>query len=246
MIRKIGLKTGDVVMVHSSLDQFEGFDGKATDIIAILQAVVGPGGTILMPTIPFAGTAFEYISSSSMFDVARTPSRMGMITEIFRRIPGVLRSTHPTHSVAAWGARVDELLRDHYLAVTPCGENSPYARLTKVDGKILLLGVGIEAMTFFHAMEEELEPLMPFSPFTKEKFDLRARGLGGVVVMTSTRLFDPVVSGRRNLRVLVPELKRRGHWHEGNLGSLVCLLLNAQDVAQTCREMARIGRFCYD
>ena len=168
-LRKLGLRDRDIVMVHSSLDQFEGFHGKVTDIIESLQSVVGSKGTILMPTIPFTGTAFEYIQRMKVFDVAKTPSQMGMITEIFRRTPGVLRSVHPTHSVAAWGARADELLKDHSKAQTPCGIHSPYARLNQVDGKILLLGVGIEAMTFFHALEEELESEMPFSPFTVSK-----------------------------------------------------------------------------
>lgn len=245
-LRQLGLRDRDIVMVHSSLDQFEGFDGRVTDIIASLQAVVGSEGTILMPTIPFVGTALEYVQRAKVFDVAKTPSQMGMITEIFRRIPGVVRSVHPTHSVAAWGACAGEMVRDHHAAKTPCGMNSPFARLKPVSGKILLWGVGIEAMTFFHALEEELEPIMPFSPFTKELFHLTSIGHAGEVRHTTTRLFEAEISRRRNLSRLMSALQQRGCWHELYVKRLRCILLDACEVSQVCWAMAREGRFCYD
>jgi aminoglycoside 3-N-acetyltransferase len=233
-------------MVHSSFDRFEGFRGKATDVILSLQATVGPTGTILMPTIPFTGTAVEYVAEMGIFDVVTTPSRMGLITELFRRAPGVSRSLHPTHSVAAWGAQADELLRDHHLAETPCGKNTPFGRLSKYDGKILLLGTDIDSMTFFHSIEEDLEPLMPFSPFTKETFRLHSKDRNGRIWETRTRLFDPDVSRRRNLHKLVPALRMRGLWRENHVGRLRGICLKAGDVLALCRAMAQSGEFCYD
>ncbi|HYT62309.1 MAG TPA: AAC(3) family N-acetyltransferase, partial [Gemmatimonadales bacterium] len=101
---QLGVLPGDVLMVHSAFDRFLGFHGGPVDVIRALQQVVGPDGTLMMPTIPFQGSAIEYALGEPVFDARQTVSRMGLITEVFRRAPGVVRSVHPTHSVAVWGS----------------------------------------------------------------------------------------------------------------------------------------------
>jgi aminoglycoside 3-N-acetyltransferase len=245
-LRRVGLVPGDTVMVHSSFDRFAGFAGKPSDVIRTLQEMVGPTGTLLMPTLPFTGTAVQHASRGLVFDVQRTPSQVGLLTELFRRSPGVARSVHPTHPVAAWGARVTELLANHHLARTPCGEGTPFARLVDHDGRILFLGAGIESMTFFHYVEEVLEPGMPMSPFTKEEFILASRDETGALLMTKTRLFDPTLSRRRDLTRLVPPLRQQGAMAQTRVGQLDILLLRARDVMAACHRLAAQGVYCYD
>ena len=245
-LRAAGLAPGQLVMVHSSYDQFAGFTGKPSDVIQVLQDVVGPGGTVLMPTLPFTGTAVEYTSRGTVFDVARTPSRMGLLTEMFRRSPGVIRSVHPTHAVAAWGARAAEMVANHHLTRTPCGKGSPFARLLEHDGRILLLGVTIESMTFYHYVEEALEPDLPDSPFTSEEFTLESRDATGAVLTSRMRLYDPAVSRRRDLTRLVPVLRRDGAWSERRVGQLRFVLLDATSVLAACRRLAAQGVYCYE
>jgi len=245
-LRAVGIKPGDVVMVHSAFDRFAGFSGKPSDVLRVLQDAVGPGGTLLMPTIPFTGIAVEYVSRGLVFDVRRTPSQVGLLTELFRRSPGVARSVHPTHSVAARGARAADMLANHHLARTPCGEGTPFARLAEHDGRILSLGAGIESMTFYHYLEEILEPNMPMSPFTKEEYILKALDDAGATLHTKTRLFDPALSRRRNLTVLEPALRRQGAWTQTRLGELEILLLRARDMMTAARGLAAQGVYCYD
>lgn len=242
----LGVARGDVILIHSSLDRFQGYEGTAQDIIADLEDAVGPEGAILMPTLPFTGTAIDYARQGKAFDVRKTPSQMGLLTEIFRRSKGVVRSVHPTHSVAAWGAHAGELIADHHLAATPCGRGTPYTRLLDFCGKTLLLGVGLESMTFFHALEEELEPRMKESPFTEEVFTLESKDGQGASVTTRTRLFNPKLSRRRNLRILVGPLKEAGVWREAKVGRLNAVLLKADDVRRVCAALADRGVFCYD
>ena len=128
-----------------------------------------------MPTLPFSGSAVEYVRTNAVLDIKRTASRMGFMTEIFRRLPGVSRSLHPTHPVAGWGAKAARLLESHRSAETPCGAGSPFEKLVEVDGKVVLLGVSIRTMTFYHYLEEDLESRMPFSPFTTETFTVSVR-----------------------------------------------------------------------
>ena len=232
-------------MVHSSFDRFEGFRGSLGDALRVLQDAVGPDGGLLMPTFSFRGTAVEYARTQPLLDVRRTPSRMGFITEIFRRLPGVRRSLHPTHPVAGWGAKAVNLLDSHRFAPTPCGAGSPFQKLLEVDAWVLLLGVDVRSMTFFHYLEEELESRMPFSPFTRERFTLSVRDEKGETWPVSMRLYEPVVSRQRDVRLMVPYLKGRGFWREGRVGRLNGILLRCRDVQQVAAEMAAAGRFCY-
>src|SRR5437016_4170572 len=77
---QLGVVPGDVLMVHSAFDHFVGFQGGPVDVIRTLQQAVGAGGTLLMPTIPFRGTAVEYALGEPVFDVRQTVSRRGLIT----------------------------------------------------------------------------------------------------------------------------------------------------------------------
>jgi|ERR1700674_1518480 aminoglycoside 3-N-acetyltransferase len=245
-LKQLGIGRGDMVLVHSSFDAFAGFAGKPTDIIRVLQEAIGPEGTLLMPTLPFSGTAVEYVRESPVFDVLRTASRMGLITELFRRFPDVVRSVHPTHPVAVWGHDAASIAGGHHLAATPCGKGTPFAALADRGGKILFLGADITSLTFYHMIEETIEARLPVSPFTQKRFVLISKQRDGSLVSTETRLFEPAVSRRRNLLKLVPELKRMGAWREQRIGRLVMTLLNAEDVFVAVGAMLDRGIYCYD
>src|SRR5881296_538577 len=102
-LRALGLRTDDVILVHSSFDAFRAFQGRPSDAIEALRSVVGRRGAVLMPTMPFSGTAVEWARAHPIVDLRRTPSRMGLMSELFRRMPDVVRSIHPTHPAAVWG-----------------------------------------------------------------------------------------------------------------------------------------------
>jgi aminoglycoside 3-N-acetyltransferase len=243
-LQRAGVCRGDVALVHSSFGEFEAFDGGAPDIVTVLEDALGPEGTLLMPTLSMSGSAIEFAASGRIFDPRTTPSQVGLLTEVFRRMPGVARSVHPTHSVAARGRDAEWCLKDHHLADTPCGRGTPFHRLLERNGKVVLAGVGIGAMTFFHCAEELLEDRMPFSPFTAERFVLRCRVGGKTIETASMRLYAPDVSRRRQLGPLEAELRLKGRWRESRVGTLNLIALEAA-VLLTLEEMARRGEFCY-
>lgn len=245
-VRAVGIRPRDCVLAHSAYDAFEGFRGKPTDVVEVLQSAVGPQGILAMPTMPFTGTAVAYAATNPVFDVRRTPSRMGLVSEVFRRSPGVVRSVHPTHPVAAWGDDAASLVEGHHVAATPCGRGSPFARLLERRGKILLLGTGIDVLTFYHALEERFEDRFPVSPFTPTVFEMTCRTYAGDTVVTRTRLFDPAVSRRRNLGKLARELQGSGQWRERRAGGLSVVCLETEDVSGAVARMADKGVYCYD
>jgi hypothetical protein len=59
------------------------------------------------------------------------------------------------------------------------------------------------------------------------------------------RLFEPVLSAKRRMSLMVPDLQRRGFWNEARVGRLDIILVRAADVLDTVRAMANDGRFCY-
>lgn len=81
-------------------------------------------------------------------------TNVGMIPEIFRVKYATRRSQHPTHSVC--GVRADEYLTGEDL--TPCGPESPLARLARSDGYVLMAGVGFDCCTLIHHLEEITYP----------------------------------------------------------------------------------------
>jgi aminoglycoside 3-N-acetyltransferase len=151
-LRGLGVRAGDVLLVHSSLKRFGHVEGGVEAVIDALLDAVSPGGTVMVPTL--TGTASHGPADPPVLDVVNSPCWTGLIPETFRKRPGAVRSWHPTHSVAAIGPRADDLLRDHFTCGSPCGPDSPYLRLAELGGKVVFLGVTLDCCTLLHGVEE--------------------------------------------------------------------------------------------
>lgn len=152
-LRALGLRSGDVVLVHSSLSGLGWVEGGADAVIDALVETVSPAGTVLFPTL--TGKPDDGPQRPPVIDLAATPCWTGTIPETARQRPDAIRSIHPTHSVSAIGARASLYTTGHERSRTPCDAHSPYVRLMEEGGKILLLGgVTHESNTTLHALEE--------------------------------------------------------------------------------------------
>ena len=162
-----GLAEGQVVFVHTSLSKLGWVAGGPQAVIEALLAVVGPSGTLLMPAHSNDNSEPSYWKNPPVperwwqtirdertpFDPQRTPTRgVGCVPELFRTWPGVIRSNHPTDSLAAWGRHAEYLISGHGL-VDEFGDESPIGRLYALDGFVLLLGAGHESNTSLHLAE---------------------------------------------------------------------------------------------
>jgi len=166
-LRALGVKSGMIVLVHSSLSSIGWVNGGSVAVVQALLDVITPDGTLIMPAHsgehsdpshwqhPPVPEAWWQIIRETMpaFDPRFTPTRsMGRIAETFRTWPGALRSAHPQDSFAAWGRHAESITADHALE-NGLGEQSPLARIYDLDGHVLLLGVAHGNNTSFHLGE---------------------------------------------------------------------------------------------
>jgi aminoglycoside 3-N-acetyltransferase len=151
LTRLPALSTG-VVFVHSSLSACGYVDGGAGTVIRALRQWTS-GSTLTMPVHSYCYPSGQ--QAAPVFDPAATPSVVGAVTDAFWRQPGVKRSLHPTHSIAALGAAADDIVRDHHTCDTPCGQGTPYERLVLADAAVLMFGASLDAYTLFHTAEDQ-------------------------------------------------------------------------------------------
>jgi aminoglycoside 3-N-acetyltransferase len=166
-LRALGLQPGSTVIVHSSLSSIGWVCGGSVAVVQALMDVITPEGTLVMPTHsgdlsdpsywqhPPVPEAWWPIIREKMpaYDPCLTPTRgMGHIVEAFRTWPGVVRSSHPQVSFAAWGKQAGSITAHHSLDYS-LGEQSPLARIYDRDGSVLLLGVSYGNNTSFHLGE---------------------------------------------------------------------------------------------
>jgi aminoglycoside N3'-acetyltransferase len=152
----LGVTRGRTVWVQSSWNEFFNVPMRPSEVVDLLRELIGVEGTLAMPAFPIDP------DPAKVFLVDRAPVYTGLLCELFRRSPCVLRSIHLASSVCAIGPNADFLIRDHHLTSMPWGKDTPFCRLMEVDARILGLGAGFNFMTPLHVVECLLHDEVPF------------------------------------------------------------------------------------
>jgi len=165
-LKRIGIGEGETVLVHSSLKNIGYVKGGPDTVVDALLETVGTTGTIAMP-------AFSYCflkEGTQPFSLSETPSRVGLITETFRKKEETLRSNHPTHSIAARGKHA-RLITENHKGLSPYNRKGPFGKLYQLNSKILFIGCGLAPNSTLHAIEDwaGLPYLTPEKAIIKDK-----------------------------------------------------------------------------
>ncbi|MBN1808665.1 MAG: AAC(3) family N-acetyltransferase [Planctomycetes bacterium] len=227
-LRVLGLKRGDIVLVHSSLRAMGLVEGGAGAVVEGVVRAVGAEGTAMFPTL--TGSKELGPSSPPVFDPAETKCWTGAIPEAARMHGGALRSLHPTHSTAAIGALRGEMCYAHEVSATPCGWETPYLRAARSGGKVVFIGCDLASNTTYHGVEEAAG--VPYH-MQRGWTDAEIRTGGNVrTVRVRLHYYGP----GRNFNVLNGELEKMGVLKRGAVGAARAILVESGPMVETALE----------
>ncbi len=121
---------GDTLFVHSSLDRIKQSAKDAIDLISVWQSMLGETGSIFMPSYSWKGSPGRPLEGS-VFDVRKTPSQVGLLSEIFRRMNGTYRSESYWVPVCGRGAIASKVLSNQLTTQNPFSVNLRWPRMSR-------------------------------------------------------------------------------------------------------------------
>ena len=224
-----GVSAGDTLILHSSQAALGRIDGSVVTSVRVLKDVITPAGTLLLPV-------FSNPRPDGIFKIKRTPSRVGLLTEAFRRSADVKRSKHPTHSVVAWGKRRDEFLGGHENT-SALGPDSPFHKAAKAGADILMIGCDMTTLSIIHVAEA----LLPVPYLGKVFYPGYNRALTLVDYDGSETVFPPFDNPTDSaaFNKIQDEMQRRGLITHCKLADADCMKFDAMTVLNCALEMLR-------
>ena len=239
-LKNMGLTGNEAIMVHSSMKSIGEVEGRADAVVDAFMEFF-EDGLFMTPTHTWAQMGPDY----PVFNPATEPACVGIIPNIFRIRPGVVRSLHPTHSIAAYGKNAEEYIKGEENATTPCTPGGCWDRLREVDAKILLLGVTHGRNTFIHSVDEALG--------IKDRLtDLPTRMHvvmpdGSLKDVDMYRHFNRVM-GTGSFSDCFDKMKQAfydlGAAKAVKFGDADCILCDAKKIYEVCRKLFAIEETC--
>lgn len=227
-LRAMGIAAGDTLLVHSSLSKIGYVEGGPEAIVDVLLEAVSPTGHVLMPNSPNAGYQLEYIQTLDVFDVAHSPSKLGAITEAFRKRPEARRSISATEPVSCIGPDAAAFVDGHYGQTTPYTAQSPFYKVAERGGKILYIGVTLaNAGTSLHLLEDAVEHFK-YPVYYPQVFNVKVRLENGEEHLVQTKVHNPEQSAKRRCDELIPLFEQAGVLTKERFGNADVLLVDAK------------------
>ncbi|MCZ8522085.1 MULTISPECIES: AAC(3) family N-acetyltransferase [Paenibacillus] len=227
-LKEMGIDPGGTVLMHSSMKRIGEVEGGADTVLDALSGYM-TDGLLVLPT-----HTWSYIKADNpRFHVASSPSCVGILTELFRRRPGVVRSWHPTHSVAALGRDAAAFTAGDERFDTPCARGSAWGRLLDREAVILLAGVDFRRNTFIHGVEEWADIPGRMTDGHEALFTVLPDGTE--IPVPSRRHCG--LSWSQHFWKVEEILERRGAWYRGQLGDAPVYVCSAVRLYQEVTAM---------
>lgn len=151
-LQNLDIKKGDILYIHSEIFNFGipviNLHDLQKNIIDCFFEVVGNEGTMLMPTFTYS------FCNNKVYDKLNSKTKIGVLNEFFRKLPGVKRTNDPLFSFAVKGAKEKLFLKE----TNSCfGENSVFDILTQQNAKLVLFGGRYVDHSYIHYIEEYIK-----------------------------------------------------------------------------------------
>ena len=150
-LKDVGVEYGDLVYVASYMPILGPDPNINQKTVEALTNAIGQTGTIVMPTFNW-----DYCKTG-IFNVTKTPSQVGVLTEFFRKQHGVFRSlTPPWCTFAIWGKNADKIAT--IRGISAFGPDGITQYLYDHNAKYILIGCPFDdAVIHIHWLEEQFE-----------------------------------------------------------------------------------------
>ena len=246
VLHDLGLRHGDSVLLHSAFEDHFGFRGSPEDIVEAFVKAIGKDGNLLMASMPYGTSSLEYLSKLKRFDVRKTPSAMGLVSEFFRRRTEVVRSASPLHPILILGPKAAWFAEGHERCEYSCGAGSVFDKLLRVGGKVAFFNVSFAYFTFFHYLEHRVGPHLNFNIYHDPAFQVDVVDATGSLIKVPVYAFSQEVHRRRRFAALERWLSERKLIHRVRIGASYVLLVDLKQVVEVVDEMTAHGDFFYD
>jgi aminoglycoside N3'-acetyltransferase len=244
-LRALGLSDGDAVVMHSAFSHFNGFQGEAPHVIDCILDVIGASGHLMMVSMAYTGASRDYLTEGRAFDVRRTPSKMGMLSEAFRRRKGVQRSANPLHPVLAMGPRARWLVAGHEDLPHSCGPGSPFAKMLELNAKALFFDTDLDVLTFTHYLEDLHQRSAPLAVYAAEPLSALVVDSGGQRKSVRVYPFSAEAVGRRDFTTLYDALEQAGKVRRNRIGNTSLAVLSLRELAACADALIGGGRHLF-
>jgi aminoglycoside 3-N-acetyltransferase len=191
LLERLEIPRDRPIYVQSSVDWIQRAGFEASDVLKALTGWIGPAGTIVMPSYPFVGSHREYLGRAPVYDVRRTPALSGLLSEIFRRTPAVLRSLDPDFCVSASGAEAGDIVGLLPADTDPFGPDSPYQRMLDRRAALVGLGVSLNTSSFIHVIDSRAGASYLQPPYEDRLFDTSVIDTAGLCQRVPRRALRP-------------------------------------------------------
>ncbi len=241
-LRRLLVQPGDTIMVHASWRANNGFRGSPLDFIAALKEAVGRDGLLTMTSLPYHNeSSAGYLSRGHPMDVRRTPSRMGLLTEVFRRDREVVRSLSPSHPILAWGRDAAEFVAGHEDTPIPFGPESPFGRLLESDGKILLVDAPYSSITFTHFLEDRIKGQLPVALYEADPMEGRVIDDQGQSLRVPTCVISKQANAARNEDAFFAALDRANEIAKARVGNTNLKCISCRSMLDRLDQLVAAG-----
>ncbi len=219
-ILDLGVQPGGILVVHTSFSKVKPVENGPLGLIEALQTALTPAGTLVMPSMSW--------EDDDIFDDNTTPCpEMGIVSDTFWRLPGVLRSDN-AHAFAAIGPLAARIVAHHPIDA-PHGLDSPVGRVYELGGRILLLGVDHDSNTTIHLAES----LAGVRYRRKKYLTILKNG------KPSQLHYEEIDHCCQNFNLVDGWLDEKGLQRKGKIGHADARLIRSQDVVETVMQRLR-------
>jgi aminoglycoside N3'-acetyltransferase len=233
LLDRLDIRAGDIVYQHTSFKRLIYLGLSPAALIDAMLERLGDRGTLAMPSMvwnldrtgrPWKGYA-DYFRERPVLDVRHTACNFGVVPELFRQMPGTLRTVN-RWTICARGYLAQALTDGQEVVSHPFGPDSAFERMRQYGVKILGLGCSLNTNSLAVLPDFQLGEQHPQQIFTAEPLPAMVIDYAGRAIETQSHWYLPEAS-----RVIKPAAV----WD-----------LSPRLVAATCRaDVGDTIHFCY-